>query len=604
LTPLRKTIFSRFLVSLVPAILALGLGPSAQSNVNFMPASPDQLLQPVVADEMVRVKGAKVAWANFAALKRDFAVLAGMTDTEISEWLLDQFAYISRAQLQLNGIRHTPIPVDTDHPRSRKFGYRPPDYHRAALMPITGPDGQPLLNPDGTPAGLVDMKGAGNEEGSSKIPKQVEKFNAAMAANDHAALETLRREHHAHGLMSLGETFAETSRQQAAQMLFEIHNVENSAHGANLQTVESYFSISLPFDIIKDTGQRIRAGLYGRQAHFGRTTEYPVPSTLYVDPPGYRQGDSFGAAVDWGGVIIEDGRLKGKFGLRPGGNPKNPRDYNAWIYAHDSASAFVRKENPDMSVAYRHLEQMLRDIRPAWDAIASQIRPVRHLTFEEAIAQGLASPEVEFRENVTRVLNGYTGPRKEEFVAKALGDSVPQVRRLAAAALGNLSSEHSQDLLLQTLNDSDVLTRRYAAESLAGSSGSKTVALFTKALSDPDPQVVKDAFVALKKGSNERISHLWSVIEASPDALPKKVQTQLKAVLRARTLLPKAIPAAISVPVPTTVPEVGQAEIRAPAVVATPATRALRRPPQVQPQARRGSFLRCLLGKLMSVLGQ
>jgi hypothetical protein len=143
-------------------------------------------------------------------------------------------------------------------------------------------------NYQGKTIGAVDIKGFGNMDGMAG--HQI--TNYERSKNNSELLDALRTSGHSDGLMSHGEAIAEVTRQTAIQRLFDIHN---SKKQTDFETVESYFIIKLPFEILKDGNKRDRAALYGRQAHFSRkNVEGRVPDGIYRDPQGGTQGTGFG----------------------------------------------------------------------------------------------------------------------------------------------------------------------------------------------------------------------------------------------------------------------------------------------------------------------
>ncbi len=346
------------------------------------PTHPDQLLrnpeQPF-EDRFVRVNDAQVAWADYGALRRDFPQLRTRADSEIDKWVLDHFAYVSERQLGLNGIRNSPIPTS---PNPVKKGYRPPYYGRAAVL-------------EADEGGLIDIKGNGHGSDST-VASDRSAWKSVLEGR--GSMEYMRNRDHSDGLMSLGEAIAEVTRQNAAQKLFDLENVKGAAQ---LQTVESYFVIALPFDILKGRDDRIPAALYGRQAHVGRfqnTLQERVPATLYSDVRGGFQHTVSGTAVDFGAVNIEHPALRDMF-MKEGlevGKILDPQTSNAWNWGHQCAQAF---RNGDRDVVHRHLREMLAKIDPEWKRLPAAVERMKWnvpgvtearppLSFRE-IAQGL-----------------------------------------------------------------------------------------------------------------------------------------------------------------------------------------------------------------------
>lgn len=323
------------------------------ANEIFRPRTVGEIPDPK-SETAFRVKGARVAYINEVALKRDFPELSQLHRSQLEAWVLENFAYISENQLSLSSIRASEIPVDLN---DVKRAYRPERYNRAALVDAISPAQKPI--------GLVDIKGFGHGDRAA-IQDQVKSF--VEAQGDQAKIDEIRLRDHSDGMMSFGEAVAELTRQAAAQMLFDMHN---RAHGTRLETVESYFIIELPFSILKDKGQAIRAALYGRQAHWGRDSGLEVPKKIYVDPFGQNQRSWLNAAVDFGGVLISDPRVARNYSVPEGGDPSNPQQSRAWAWGHEVARAF---SHGDIDAVYRHLREMTGPLLDEWKS-AAQSKP-------------------------------------------------------------------------------------------------------------------------------------------------------------------------------------------------------------------------------------
>ena len=379
-------------------LLRFGILVAAPSlaNTHVRPTQPEQLkdlFMHVVEDKLVRVPGAQVTWVNNEALRRDFPSLDSMSESEIDAWVLHNFAFIGEDQLKMTGIRNTHIPVtDISEPQAKK-AYRPQDWNRAAFVPAY--DMQNNL------VGLVDIKGIGLH---SRGPKLEE--NLLSYAGNHrrsAGLEALRKKDHSDGLMSYGEAVAEVSRQRAIQKLFDIEGARKAVLPQKLETVESYFTIALPFGILKEDSS-IQAALYGRQSHAGhhdprykemfKETGYDWP---YEDIGGGFQHDKHGAAVDFGSVVITDKRIFENYSFANGTSSIHfePQKSRAWIYGHDVATATTRQNNPDTKAIYRHLSEMEASLENEWREARKKLGPSLDSNSVAAIDQALSSPNNE-----------------------------------------------------------------------------------------------------------------------------------------------------------------------------------------------------------------
>jgi len=451
-----------------------------------------------IGDKMVRVKGAKVAWADFAALRRDFPDLRPLTDTQISAWILDRFGYISEAQLELNDIRQTPIPIEKG---KTKLGMRPVTYDRAAVQDTGFKSG-----------GLIDLKGAGHRKGSPSLLKQITDFKAASGNWDE--INKIHIRNHTDGLMSLGEAIAEVTRQNAAQKLFDLHH---AAGGKRFQTVESYFIISLPFELLKDHGSKVPAALYGRQANVGRPNGLKVPDKIYIDSEGAKQASEMGAAVDFGGVQIKDPRLADRFGMLDSSS-FGAQYSKPWAYGHDTARAFYYRN--DTFAIYRHLEDdMLKPILDEWRTLPVSREFERYRVplprdhgpapkpFLTKIEEALSATDTQLRLNAVRTLKLRNGDLATlKLLQKALSDGAPEVAKEAVEGI----SYHRHRGALEVMDwifehrYSEPFTRfrddigRHLGSGLAKRKGPETIPLLKKLLSSGSAPYYKNAALALR----------------------------------------------------------------------------------------------------------
>ena len=327
------------------------------SNEHFRPINSSQIHILQQTDLGLRVVGARIAWVNYHALKRDFPSLSTASEKAINAWILEQFAYIAELQLRLNGIRNSPIPVNSSF---TKQIYRPHSYDRAGLLEAHW---------QGKPIGLVDIKGLGHAR-SKDVEKQVSHYKENVLHPQ--VLDELRTRGHSNGIMSLGAVIAEMTRQVAIQMLFDIYNQKNHT---SFETVESYFIIEMPFQLLLDSGRTRTAAIIGRQSHFGR-----IGGGVRLPPQTYFHGDlqytELNASVDFGDVIVNDPRLEGRFWTKDqrGGYITDLVKTAPWIKAHEVAVEFSLQGNPE--VIKRHLAYMTLPIRKKWErAIANSNGP-------------------------------------------------------------------------------------------------------------------------------------------------------------------------------------------------------------------------------------
>jgi len=364
----RSKLFLNILLTSTATIWSGG----ALSNQNFRPTAPAHL-GGVEQDRFVEVQGAKVAWANYDALRRDFPSLKGMNETEIDKWILKNYSFISETQLSLQGIRNSQI-AKTER---TKVGYRPYSYNRAAVL--TANDSAGDLNQSQE---MVDIKGIGLGS-KEKADQQIR-----QASERPDSLDTLRTKDHSDGLMSLGEAIAEVTRQTAVQMLFDMENVKNRTA---YETIESYFVISLPFEILKDGNRRIPAALYGRQVNWSRVKFYKSPTSIYRDKYGGKQNDGFGAAIDFGAVLVNDPRLAKNFGSDDPSKEIDIKTFDAqkskpWLWGHETAEAFYYRNDQD--VVRRHVNEMLSPIKAEWESIRQVAKSLHIENSERRVIEG------------------------------------------------------------------------------------------------------------------------------------------------------------------------------------------------------------------------
>lgn len=97
-------------------------------------------------ETVVRLRNARVIWANFPLLKQDFPELADLSDEEINGWIDYHAGYVSKAQVLLGSVRGLNSEIEFT-PEDEVTAYRPAGYGRALVFD--------------TGSGLLDGKGAG-----------------------------------------------------------------------------------------------------------------------------------------------------------------------------------------------------------------------------------------------------------------------------------------------------------------------------------------------------------------------------------------------------------------------------------------------------------
>lgn len=138
------------MISTIKKIFVMILGLSFLTNVSFSNELPlrnfSQLANPKKT-QVLRVKTARVIWANYPLIRRDFKHLSSATESEIDKWL-ESKAIISKAQAQ--------SPFFNEKIQTTEFegqAYRPENYNRSAVIEVEG--------------GYIDIKGTGSETPST-----------------------------------------------------------------------------------------------------------------------------------------------------------------------------------------------------------------------------------------------------------------------------------------------------------------------------------------------------------------------------------------------------------------------------------------------------
>ena len=265
---------------------------------------------------------------------------------------------------------------------------------------------------------------------------------------------------------SSGETVAEVSRQQAAQKLFDLLNAKK---GTDNQTVENYFILEFPFDLLKQGDKRIPAGVVGRQSSW-RGERIVVPPRTITDPQGGKQGTIFGSLIDFGGVLVVDPRLRSRFdhprGLIYFERVNRDAELSLAWKAADKAAAAFRGGRP--KAVYEHLDTMLEPIEAKW----RRLDVAKNL---QMFSGPLSSEQVQAMEGRPAwSLDSFPRPRWREILmglistpAKISVDSVPDRLLedfMEASPLANSQVKAAVKLLSvhMTLEDQIELSKRWA----------------------------------------------------------------------------------------------------------------------------------------------
>lgn len=395
---LRHFVIANFWLALI-----MFLVPNAKANQILRPLRFEDLPQDTQKTKMVKVLGAEVAWMSREPLVRDFPFLNGYSDDEIRNWILNEFSYVSEAQLLWNGFRQSEFAVDKS---DQKDSYRQKHFNRAGELDVKGKQ-----------IGLINTKGIGHIGNDLMffLEYKREAFEQAVRKNDTMKINDVLNERGNNGLMSLGEGAVEIVRQQAAQKLLDIQYSENPG-AIKLETTECYFLIRLPFNILRGQTSDV-AGILGRQSTVGRNFNFPVSESIYVDEPGGQQWDDFGAAVDFGGVQITSPLLESTFGKTDPTKPNDPQYSPDWQKAHIAAKEY---EHGNASAITNYIEQMLEPIRTRWETAKKYSNPL-----QVYISKLQESPESE-REKIIQamILDTIQGSRERAYAEYLLERTV------------------------------------------------------------------------------------------------------------------------------------------------------------------------------------
>lgn len=523
----KKSIFSNIKYALF-LIFSFSFCNLTDANQIIRPRNPKELISDShyleqSVDHALRLKGAEVAWANHAAIRRDFPSISHYSNSQIEQWLLDNFAYISQEQIKLDNIRNTPIPFDQN--QQPKMIIRPHGWNRAAI--IESFDAQEKT------IGLVDVKGIGHgKRTSAKIEAQVREFKEVTIKNDTDALNRLRIRDHSDGLMSFGEAVAEVTRQSAVQRIFEMEGLAV----LGLETVESYAIIALPFDILKKDGESIPAALYLRQAHTGRRQYLYVPESIYIDHFGGRQQTDLSAAVDFGGVIIKDPRLKDNFGFIE--ETKDPyatakedaQKTKPWIWGHEVAKSW---KNGDKQAVYRHVGEMLKPIESVYQASSEVTDYNNHSAKITEYFNRLAPISAIDMNQIAQSIAVWqdTGPAEVlRAFAKTLYHSDPKIVAWAKDKFSRFKPHLDSRTLIEALKSGDLRLRLTALRVLErihtlskqGQVPNGFIEVLEIALDDTNDDIKADAVDLLLRYTNDHPIGLRLVIKLSQDSLIDK----------------------------------------------------------------------------------
>lgn len=191
-----------------------------------------------VADDIAHIAGARVVWADWSALRRDF-FMPDVPRDAIEGWLLDSAAVMSMAQWSMPKLA-PPL-----HRRLRSsVAWRPPRYGRSAVV-TTHP--HPGLRPD-SPR-LLDVKGCGIGRGRS--------LNGARSEN---------------GLLLLPDALRELLTQKV------IEHLSSTLLTVGIRCIPVYAVLWLGFDADIPERRHSPAACIVRAAHRRRAGNLDLPS--------------------------------------------------------------------------------------------------------------------------------------------------------------------------------------------------------------------------------------------------------------------------------------------------------------------------------------
>lgn len=316
-----------------------------------------------VKEEVVILSNAKIVFADYTLLRRDFPELKNISNDEIDWWLLRNTAIMSGAQAKQEVVNTKINAYDT------KSAYRPPDYGRALVIPVNAPGTE-------EPIGLIDAKGVG-------------------------ALKPALKDH-GDGLATLGECIREFVYEKMVNKVFQ-HNK------SGMKTVGTYAVIDAGFDLKHVDQSTSPAGIVLRQAHtrstgymslFSEADSLRIENSLrpygITSAGAYRhesferiniQGTKEGAVLDFGGFlsvekftkparhfygqkVLIDPKLPGS--IQPDENirvplsvwgttvsgKEDPKLDNIWLWSHDLARSF-RNGTATRQDANQHVRNLL-----------------------------------------------------------------------------------------------------------------------------------------------------------------------------------------------------------------------------------------------------
>ncbi|MBU6154800.1 MAG: hypothetical protein KGP28_10900 [Bdellovibrionales bacterium] len=171
----------------------------------------------------IRVTTARVLFADYDLIRRDFEVTRTMSELEMDAWLIDSAACISRDQIEVGTTRGVNSAIEHD-PKELRSSLRPPNYGRAIVIEV--------------PGGILDAKGAGG------------------------VAQAISQNSHRNGLLETAEAIREFSYSKLVQKA--LYHA-----GSDFRAIDSYAVIDFGFLMKSSVDETMQpAGLLLRQSHF------------------------------------------------------------------------------------------------------------------------------------------------------------------------------------------------------------------------------------------------------------------------------------------------------------------------------------------------
>ncbi len=171
----------------------------------------------------IRVTTARVLFADYDLIRRDFKITRTMSELQMDAWLVESAACISRDQIDVGMTRGVNAAIQYD-PTELRSSLRPPNYGRALVIEV--------------PGGILDAKGAGG-------------LSPAISHNSHRS-----------GLLETAEAIREFSYSKLVQKA--LHH-----SGSDFGVIDSYAVIDFGFQMRSSVDETMQpAGLLLRQSHF------------------------------------------------------------------------------------------------------------------------------------------------------------------------------------------------------------------------------------------------------------------------------------------------------------------------------------------------